>query len=129
MSEARFALIIRPDCSFDVIDWPAELAAGLNTLAREFTTTRIAEFRLWQDLSLWTDSYATHETAPINCAVTGVHCALGYDSENYYGPAAFTGGLTCTADGTHSGLTLKECHELLKLTGIDVPTMPKPRTK
>lgn len=128
MSEARFALILRPSGSFDVIDWPAELAAGLNVLAQEFRTLSIAAFGLWPYCSMWTDAEAAPGTAPLNRFAEKVHSAAGYDAEHYYGPVALTDGPVAD-DGTHIGLTLDACHEFLKLAGITVPKMPHPRIK
>ncbi|MGQ4358291.1 hypothetical protein [Streptomyces drozdowiczii] len=127
MSDARFALILRPTGSFDVIDWPTDLTAGLSTLAQEFNANAIAALGLLPCVSMWTNVDATPDTAPPNRFAGKIHCAAGYDDRNYYGAVALTGGLTDAY--THTGLTLSGCHELLKLAGIDVPTMPKPRTK
>ncbi|MCX0248019.1 hypothetical protein [Streptomyces drozdowiczii] len=129
MSEARFALILRPGGSFDVIDWPTELAAGLTVLAQEFRTLSIAALGLWPDCSMWTDAEAAQGTAPLNRFAERVHCAAGLAAEHYYGSIALTGGLTDADDGTHTGLTLDACREFLKLAEISVPRIPHLRTK
>ncbi|MEU2026918.1 hypothetical protein ABZ565_32995 [Streptomyces sp. NPDC016469] len=126
-SDSRYALILRPSGSFDVIDWPTELAAGLNLLAREFNTTGVATFSMWPGVSLWTYVDAMmHRAAPLNRSAVNIHSASGYHPQEYYGTAAITGG---PQRYTYTGLTLDGCYELLKIAGIDVPTMPKPRTK
>ncbi|MEU5825975.1 hypothetical protein [Streptomyces sp. NPDC047803] len=127
MSDARFALIIRPAGTFDVIDWPADLTAGLNLLAQEFNATAIAAHGLLPCVSMWTNVDATPDTAPLNRYAGEVHRAAGYDEQHYYAAVALTGGLVDAY--AHTGLALSACHELLRLAGIDVPTMPKPRTK
>ncbi|MFD5728414.1 hypothetical protein ACFWMT_20290 [Streptomyces sp. NPDC058368] len=129
MSEARFALILRPCGSFDVIEWPAELAAGLNILAREFHTVSITALGLWPNCSMWRDTEAAPGTAPLNRFAERIHCAAGHGAEHYYGTVALTGGLTNANNGAHTGLTLDACHEFLKLAEITVPKMPHPRTK
>ncbi len=42
MSAAGFALILRPDTSFQIIEWPRESAAGLRSLYTEIGCTNVA---------------------------------------------------------------------------------------
>ncbi|WP_328898550.1 DUF3846 domain-containing protein [Streptomyces sp. NBC_00441] len=126
MSETRFAVILRPDGSSDVIEWPAELAAGLDVLAQELGTHSITAYGLWDSCSLWTDAEAVQGTAPLNQAAENVHSAFHYDAQKYYGTVVVTGELS--EDGTHAdGLPLRACGGFLGLAA-QIPH-PRPRTK
>lgn len=127
MTEARFALVVRFDGSFGIVDWPTEPVVGLNLLAQELNATCIAQLGLWPCVSMWVGADAAPGTAPLNRFAERIHGASGYDVRHYYGTAVLTGGLTGAS--THTGLTLDRCHELLKLASITAPAMPMQRTK
>ncbi|MGW3361039.1 DUF3846 domain-containing protein [Streptomyces bungoensis] len=126
MSAAGFALVLRPDASFHVIEWPADSAAGLRTLYTEVGCTNIAVVDLSPQVSMWLDDEGILNGSPVNTWATTLYAVTAPVHQNYHGTAVYTGGTDTR--GNTTGLTLDRCTALLELAGIDVPTIPHPRT-
>ncbi|MFH9821389.1 DUF3846 domain-containing protein [Streptomyces sp. NPDC017230] len=126
MPEARFALVIRPDASFAVIEWPGHLPAGLDTIYREIDSPNIAVIDLSSQVSMWLDDDGINYGASVNKAATAIYAATAPVHQNYYGTAVFTG---TDRRGDMTGLTRDRCEALLELAGIEIPKIPHPRIK
>ncbi|MFI1004946.1 DUF3846 domain-containing protein [Streptomyces galbus] len=124
MPEA-FALVLRPDASFDVIEWNST-GDTLSTLYREICCLSIAVVDLSPELSMWLDDEGMTKNRAVNIPALRIYALSAPIHQSYHGTAVFTGGPD--ARGDTKGLTLDQCHALLKLAGIDAPTIPDPRT-
>ncbi|MEU1854298.1 DUF3846 domain-containing protein [Streptomyces sp. NPDC019990] len=122
---AAFALVLRPDASFDVIEWHST-GDTLSTLYREINCTSIAVVDLSPEVSMWLDDEGMLKASPVNIPALQLYAISAPVHQSYHGTAVFTGGPD--ARGNTKGLTLDRCHALLTLAGIDVPTVPDPRT-
>ncbi|MGI5397861.1 hypothetical protein [Streptomyces sp. CA-251251] len=123
MSEA-FTLILHPDASFKVVEFSGDSPADLGTIFREINSPSIAVMDLSSKLSVWLDD--DHITGgALNRPAIAIHAATVLVSHDYYGTAVYTG---TDAENRTTGLTLENCTALLELAGIDVPTVPHPRT-
>ncbi|UUA11615.1 MULTISPECIES: DUF3846 domain-containing protein [Streptomyces] len=125
MSAARFALVLRPDASFSVIEWPHS-TDNLNTLYCEIGCTSIAAVDLSPKVCMWLDDEGLLKNSPINHLAMLLYSISAPIHQAYHGTAVFTGGPD--ARGNTKGLTLDRCNALLELAGIDAPTVPNART-
>ncbi|MFG3275954.1 DUF3846 domain-containing protein [Streptomyces luteogriseus] len=123
---ARYALVLHPDASFSVIEWPPNSTGNLNTLYREINCTSITAVDLSPKVCMWLDDEGMLKNAPVNHPAMLLYSITAPIHQNYHGTAVFTGGPD--AEGNTTGLTLDRCHALLALAGTDVPTVPTPRT-
>ncbi|MGV9903385.1 DUF3846 domain-containing protein [Streptomyces sp. NPDC003388] len=123
---AGFALVLRPDASFEITEWPGNSRANLRTLYTAIGCTRVDVVDLSSKVSMWLDDDGMHTGAPVNRWATMLYAITAPLHQHYYGTAVFTGGPDTQGDTT--GLTLDRCAALLALAGIDVPTIPHPRT-
>ncbi|MFH9590675.1 DUF3846 domain-containing protein [Streptomyces luteogriseus] len=121
---AAFALVLRPDSSFDVIEWRST-GDTLNTLYREIDCTSIAVVDLSSEVSMWLDDEGMFKNSPVNIPALTLYAISAPVHQSYHGTAVFTGGPDARGDTT--GLTLDQCRALLKLAGINAPTVPAPR--
>ncbi|WP_406715168.1 DUF3846 domain-containing protein [Streptomyces althioticus] len=125
MPAAAFALVLHPDASFQVIEWP-RTGNTLSILYREIDCTSITVVDLSPEVSMWLDDEGILKNSPVNFPALQLYALTAPVHQTYHGTAVFTG---CPdARGDTKGLTLDNCHALLKLAGIDVPTIPDPRT-
>ncbi|MGW7513905.1 DUF3846 domain-containing protein [Streptomyces massasporeus] len=122
---AAFALVLRPDASFNIIEWRST-GDTLNTLYREIDCTSIAVVDLSPKVSMWLDDEGMLKSSPVNHPAMLLYSISAPIHQAYHGTAVFTGGPD--AAGNTTGLTLDRCHALLALAGTDVPTVPTPRT-
>ncbi|MGA5208047.1 DUF3846 domain-containing protein [Streptomyces variegatus] len=122
---AAFALVLRPDASFNIIEWHST-GDTLSTLYREIDCTSIAVVDLSPEVSMWLDDEGMLKNSPANIPALTLYAISAPVHQSYHGTAVFTGGPD--ARGDNKGLTLDRCHALLKLAGINVPTVPDPRT-
>ncbi|MFE0790394.1 hypothetical protein [Streptomyces mutabilis] len=123
MSEA-FALVLRPDASFKVVEFSGDSPADLGTIYREIDSPSIAVMDLSPKLSVWLDDDRITGGA-LNRPAIAIHAATIFVPHDYYGTAVYTG---TDAENRTTGLTLDNCAALLELAGIDVPMVPHPRT-
>ncbi|MEV6617328.1 DUF3846 domain-containing protein [Streptomyces sp. NPDC051051] len=122
---AALALVLHPDTSFNVIEWRST-GDTLSTLYREIDCTSIAVVDLSPEVSMWLDDEGMLKNSPVNIPALTLYALSAPVHQPYHGTAVFTGGPDTRGDT--KGLTLDHCHALLKLAGINVPTMPDPRT-
>ncbi|MEU6102803.1 DUF3846 domain-containing protein [Streptomyces flaveolus] len=124
MSATRFALVLRPDASFKVIEFAGDSPADLAALYSEINSPNIAVMDLSPRLSVWLDDDGITGGSP-NRPATVIHAATVLVHHDYYGTAVYTG---TDAQNRTTGLTLDNCAALLELAGIDFPEIPQPRT-
>ena len=125
MSATEFALVLRPDASFSVIEWP-RTGNTLSILYREIECNSITVVDLSSEVSMWLDDEGILKGSPVNIPVLTLYALSAPVHQSYHGTAVFTGGTD--ARGDTKGLTLENCRALLKLAGIGVPTIPAPHT-
>ncbi|MFE0948390.1 hypothetical protein [Streptomyces mutabilis] len=123
MSDA-FALILHPDASFKVVEFSGDSPADLGTIYWEIDSPSIAVMDLSPKLSVWLDDDRV-TGGTLNRPAIAIHAATILVPHDYYGTAVYTG---TDAENRTTGLTLDNCAALLELAGIDVPTIPHPRT-
>ncbi|MFF9273320.1 DUF3846 domain-containing protein [Streptomyces rochei] len=123
MSDA-YALILRPDASFKVVEFSGDSPADLGTIYREIDSPSIAVMDLSPKLSVWLDDDGV-TGGTLNRPAIIIHAATKFVPHDYYGTAVYTG---IDAGDRTTGLTLDTCTALLELAGIDVPKIPHPRT-
>ncbi|PWI05449.1 hypothetical protein DIZ27_39375 [Streptomyces sp. NWU339] len=84
MSAACFALVLRPDASFQAIEWPADSAAGLRSLYTEVDCTNIAVVDLSPKVSMWLDDEGILNGSPVNKWATTLYAATAPVHQNYW---------------------------------------------
>ncbi|MEU8746559.1 hypothetical protein AB0C39_23230 [Streptomyces parvulus] len=121
---ATFALILRPDACFKIVKFTGDSPADLDTIYSEIGSPNLAVMDLSPKLSVWLSDDGINGGI-LNRPAIAIHAASILVSHDYYGTAVYTGTdpQNCTI-----GLTLDNCTALLELAGIDVPTIPHPRT-
>ncbi|MEU6460290.1 hypothetical protein [Streptomyces sp. NPDC047065] len=121
---ATFALILRPDTCFKIVEFSGDSPADLDTIYSEIGSPNVAVMDLWPKLSVWlSDDEITGGI--LNRPAIAIHAVSILVSHDYYGTAVYTG---TDHQNRTTGLTLDNCAALLELAGIDVPTIPHPRT-
>ncbi|MFF7558265.1 hypothetical protein ACFZA9_35835 [Streptomyces olivaceus] len=121
---AAFALVLRPDASFKVVEFSGNSPADINTIFSEINSPNIAVMDLSPKISVWLDDDGINVTS-LNRPAIAIHAATILVSHDYYGTAVYTG---TDAQNRTTGLTLDNCAALLELAGIDMPMVPHPRT-
>ncbi|MEV5249846.1 hypothetical protein [Streptomyces werraensis] len=121
---AAFALVLRPDSSFKVIDFSGDSPADLATIFSEINSPNIAVMDLSPRVSVWLDDDGIRGAA-YNQPAKAIHAATVLVPHDYYGTVVYTG---TDAQKRTIGLTLDRCAALLELAGIDVPEDFSPST-
>ncbi|WP_329460760.1 DUF3846 domain-containing protein [Streptomyces sp. NBC_01497] len=103
MLATNLALVIRPDATFDVIDWPAD-GATLRTLYTALNCDYVDMVDVSPELSMWLDDSGITIGSPVNIPAT-----------NHRGDTI--------------GLTREQCDMVLGIIGIETPTIPHQHTK
>jgi hypothetical protein len=127
MSNARHALIIRPDSSFTIIDWNADSPDGLEVLYREIDAPTVTAVDISTDVTMWLDDEGIINGSAVNWAASALYATYAPLHQLYYGTAVFTG--IDIRNGDTIGLTGERCIDLLKRAGIGMLKIPHPRTK
>ncbi|MFH8439308.1 DUF3846 domain-containing protein [Streptomyces sp. NPDC018007] len=129
MSDAqqdRFALVLRPDGVFKVIDWPKD--GHLPILYREIGCTAVDVVDLSRTLSMWLDDEGLINGSDANCAATILYALHHAPHQTYHGTVVLTGGTD--RHGDTLGLTKDKVAELLEFhltfSGARIPSQ---RTK
>ncbi|MFH8797550.1 DUF3846 domain-containing protein [Streptomyces sp. NPDC017941] len=111
MSVDSFAVLVRPDGSFRLIDWPTD-PAKTSTVIRAVVDCRFFDVvQVTRDLSMWLDDEGIL-TAPINFAATWLYALHQPPHQHYHGRALFTGG--ADAQGDTLGLTADQAAHLIE---------------
>ncbi|MFI6874961.1 DUF3846 domain-containing protein [Streptomyces sp. NPDC050400] len=117
-----FALLIRTDGQFRLIDWPANDADHLKILYAACDADHIDAVRITDALTMWLDDEGMINEAGPNLGATRLYALHRQPHQLYYGHALFTGG--ADADGNTLGLTSDEAAHLVEmhLTAGRTPT-------
>ncbi|GHB11914.1 hypothetical protein GCM10010330_77440 [Streptomyces tendae] len=121
---ATFALVLRPDASFKIVEFSGNSPTDISTIYSEIDSPNIAVMDLSPKISVWLDDDGNNGSE-LNRPAIAIHAATILVSHEYYGTTVYTG--TDPKNRT-TGLTLDNCAALLELAGIDTPTVPHPRT-
>ncbi|MET8347344.1 DUF3846 domain-containing protein [Streptomyces microflavus] len=129
MADAKptvYALIIRTDGSFEVIDWPTE--NHLPILYKGIDCTHVDAVDISRRLTMWIDDSGLINGAPINRAATILYAIHKEPHQHYHGNVVITGGVD--HEGETLGLTNDEIASLIEFhltfTNVDIPSQ---RTK
>lgn len=115
----KFALLLRTDGTFCLIDWPAE--GHLRLLYTAIDCDRVDAVRVTQKLTMWVDDEGMVNDSPANLSATHLYAHHHEPHQAYYGNAVFTGG--ADRHGNTLGLTPDQILELVEqhLTSIFIP--------
>ncbi|MCF3965385.1 DUF3846 domain-containing protein [Streptomyces fuscigenes] len=128
MPATNLALVIRPDASFDVIDWPEEMRSTLYTLYTALRCDHVDVVDVSPELSMWLDGSGITIGVPIDVPATKLYAvANGRAHQFYYGTVVITGGVD--RHGDTIGLTREQCEMVLGMIGIEIPEIPHQHTK
>ncbi|MFE8979086.1 DUF3846 domain-containing protein [Streptomyces cyaneofuscatus] len=129
MTDAKpssYALIIRTDGSFEVIDWPTE--NHLPILYKGIGCTHVDAVDISRRLTMWIDDSGLINGAPVNRAATILYAIHQEPHQHYHGDVVITGGVD--HEGETLGLTNDEIASIIEFhltfTNIDIPSQ---RTK
>ncbi|MFI8515287.1 DUF3846 domain-containing protein [Streptomyces sp. NPDC085460] len=113
ISNARsFALLVRPDGFFKIIDWPAETGDNLKTLRAEIECRTVDVFDVTETLSMWVDDEGLYAENPhVNVPASLILFRYCTPPQRYVGNAVFTGG--ADPHGATLGLTEDQVTELI----------------
>ncbi|GAA3015412.1 DUF3846 domain-containing protein [Streptomyces fulvorobeus] len=119
---SRYALIIRIDGSFQVIDWPTE--GHLPILYKGIGCTHVDAVDISPRLTMWIDDSGLIDGAPVNRAATILYAIHREPHQHYYGDVVITGGVD--RHGETLGLTSEEIINLvefhLTFTSAEIPS-------
>ncbi|GGO58788.1 DUF3846 domain-containing protein [Streptomyces lasiicapitis] len=116
-----FALLIRTDGQFRLLDWPADDNDHLKILYAACDADHIDAVQITERLTMWVDDEGMLNNAPPNLGATRLYALHRPPHQAYYGHALFTGG--ADAEGNTLGLTQDEAGHLVEqyLTGGRIP--------
>ncbi|MEU5825641.1 DUF3846 domain-containing protein [Streptomyces sp. NPDC047803] len=113
----RYALLVRPDGFFQVLDWPGE--SSLQTLYRAIDCQAVDVADITPTLSMWVDDEGAINGCRVNVPATHLFQAHGTPRQAYFGNAVFTGGTD--PEGDTLGLTEDQLLTLLVSALNDLP--------
>ncbi|PRH79037.1 hypothetical protein C6N75_11755 [Streptomyces solincola] len=130
-TEHPHALLLRPDSTFEVLDWPSS-GSGLPTLYRAIECTAVDVVRITPELDMWLNDEGMIDGTPINRWATAVYAAHRPPHQWYHGNVVLTGG--ADSHGNTIGLTDQQVIDLtadhldiaISLMAVKIPTQ---RTK
>ncbi|MDX2290663.1 MULTISPECIES: DUF3846 domain-containing protein [Streptomyces] len=107
-----FALLVRPDGFFKIIDWPAGTGQTLATLRAEIECSTVDVFDATPTLSMWVDDEGLLVESPYeNVPAALLLFRYCVPPQRYFGNAVFTGG--ADENGDTLGLTEGQTLELV----------------
>ncbi|WP_394426871.1 DUF3846 domain-containing protein [Streptomyces sp. SGAir0957] len=118
-----FALLVRTDGQFRLLDWPADNHQKVLYAACDCDTYDAVQ--ITERLTMWIDDEGVYTQAP-NFGATRLYALHRQPHQLYHGHALFTGG--ADAHGNTLGLSADEAAHLVEqyLTGGRIPTqMPR----
>ncbi|MFJ1838935.1 DUF3846 domain-containing protein [Streptomyces sp. NPDC088175] len=128
MSDAQkssYALILRANGEFEIIDWPTSGTLGI--LYTAIGCTSVEAVTISPRLTMWLDGEGLSNGAPINTHATILYALHQEPHQHYQGTAVITSG---PENGVTQGLTRDEIAQLveffLTFTGARIPSQ---RTK
>ncbi|MEU6460109.1 DUF3846 domain-containing protein [Streptomyces sp. NPDC047065] len=133
-AERQYALVVRVDGNFELIDWPTKSGNTLNTLYKAIECERVDVVDVTSRFSMWLDDEGLANGAPINEYASRLYGLYQPLHQPYWGNVVFTGGPD--AEGDTLGLNLDQTLELMtryldilvKITNaVDLPDFPRPK--
>lgn len=117
-----FALLIRTDGQFRLLDWPANGDQHLKILYAACDADHIDAVRITEALTMWVDDEGLINEVMPNVGATRLYALHRTPHQVYYGHALFTGG--ADAEGNTLGLSADEVAHLVEqhLTAGRIPT-------
>ncbi|MFJ9703564.1 DUF3846 domain-containing protein [Streptomyces fradiae] len=85
-----YALLLRTDGTFEVLDWPA--SGHLKFLYQAIDCQNVAAVDLTAKVTMWLDDEGIIVGAPVNPAATRLYGMYRPLHQRYYGAAVLTGG-------------------------------------
>ncbi|MFI7005558.1 DUF3846 domain-containing protein [Streptomyces sp. NPDC050145] len=123
-TEPGFALLVRTDGRFRLLDWPENDNQHLKILYAACDCTHIDAVTVTEALTLWVDDEGMLNGAEFNAPATRLYALHRPPHQPYFGQALFTGGTD--PQGNTLGLTADEAAHLLQmlltLGGGHIPT-------
>ncbi|MEV0453548.1 DUF3846 domain-containing protein [Streptomyces sp. NPDC050600] len=126
-----YALLVRPDGFFQVLDWPTDSAKTLETLRTAIECNMVDVADITADLSMWIDDEGMLTESPYqNVPAFLLYAHYGAPRQAYFGNAVFTGGTDANGDtlGLTEDAVLGLLLNLLRLMH-ELPRIPAQRTK
>ncbi|MBO1332550.1 DUF3846 domain-containing protein [Streptomyces sp. VRA16 Mangrove soil] len=121
-----FALLIRTDGRFRLLDWPATENDRLKLLYAALDCDHIDAAQITERLTLWVDDEGMLNDSPANPCATRLYALHRPAHQTYYGHALFTGG--ADAEGNTLGLTTDEAAHLVEMH-LTAGRIPAQRTR
>ncbi|MET9957236.1 DUF3846 domain-containing protein [Streptomyces sp. NPDC006339] len=107
-----YALLVRPDGFFQLLDWPSDPTKSLDTLRTAIECDVVDVADITADLSMWIDDEGMLIDNPNeNVPAFRLFACYRTPCQRYFGNAVFTGGTD--ADGDTVGLTEDAVLDLL----------------
>ncbi|MFI0243176.1 DUF6573 family protein [Streptomyces sp. NPDC016845] len=122
-----FALLVRTDGQFTLLDWPASDDDQLKILYAACNCDHVDAVQITETLTMWLDDEGMINQAAMNPGATHLYSLYRPLHQGYYGHALFTGG--ADLEGNTLGLTKDEAAHLVEqyLTA-GIPRIPAQRT-
>ncbi|ORT54185.1 DUF3846 domain-containing protein [Streptomyces sp. CB03238] len=122
-----YALLLRTDGTFELLDWPNGTHVHLNTLYKAIGCQNVAAVDITDKLTMWLDDEGLYNGSVVNRPATLLYAAHQPPHQLYYGHAVITGGTD--RHGNTLGLTRDQVLELVEhhLMTLDIP-IPAQRT-
>ncbi|MFZ3562685.1 DUF3846 domain-containing protein [Streptomyces sp. BH097] len=120
-----FALLVRTDGQFRLLDWPANIDQRQKILYAACDCDHIEPVQITDHLTMWVDEEVTLNGSGVNWGATLLHALHRPSHQSYYGHALFTGG--ADAQGNTLGLTELEAASLVEMY-LTAGTIPAQRT-
>ncbi|MET9499553.1 DUF3846 domain-containing protein [Streptomyces sp. NPDC006552] len=126
-TSTAYALLIRTDGQFRLLDWPANDNDHLKLLYAACDCDHIDAVQITERLTMWIDDEGLINQATPNFGATRLYATHRQPHQLYHGHALFTGG--ADAEGNTLGLTADEAAHLVEqyLTAGLIPTQ-RPRS-
>ncbi|RII06834.1 hypothetical protein DSC45_35325 [Streptomyces sp. YIM 130001] len=124
-TKSGFALLIRTDSLFRVLDWPASDAGHLQVIRAACDCDHFDAIRITDNLTMWLDDEGLLNGAPYNPGATLLYAQHHPLHQPYHGHALFTGG--ADAEGNTLGLTDHELTDLVE-QHLAPTVIPRQRT-
>ncbi|MCX4673592.1 DUF3846 domain-containing protein [Streptomyces sp. NBC_01381] len=125
MPNNSFAVLIRTDGQFRVIDWPATSDDHDKILYTAIDCIRYDAVRITEALTMWVDDEGMFNGSRVNRSALRLYALHKPPHQPYHGHAVFTGGTD--RHGNSLGLTSDEAAHLIELH-LTARRIPEQRT-
>lgn len=125
MPNNTFALLIRTDGQFRLLDWPTDPNATLKVIYAAVDCTHFDAVHVTESITMWVDDEGLLNDSPANLPATLLYALHRPPHQLYHGHALFTGG--ADAEGNTLGLTGDQAAHLTELH-LTARRIPQQRT-